>query len=274
MNLSICTISFRHGLQSIEQITDWAVKRGFDGIELWGTHARHLASDPECNGSWLRSIGLSVPMLSDYLPLEQSWDEVRAAAIRTFSLANHWKTNHVRIFAGGKSSLQTTNEERSYIAAQLHRLCHLAEDTGLRILLETHPRTLCDTLPSTLQLLAEVNHRALHVNFDVLHVWESGVDVNLAFQQLQPFIKHMHLKNITSPAHLDVFIPENVFSSSGSRKGMTSLFRGCIDYKTFFAMNDLSGLNASLEWFGPHPFEILEEDGKQLLPYRKQKLYH
>ena len=42
------------------------------------------------------------------------------------------------------------------------------------VLLETHPNTLTDTLPSTIELLEEVNHPNLKINLDFLHIWESG----------------------------------------------------------------------------------------------------
>ena len=47
INLSLCTISFRHQLMSIEQVADWARAQQFHGIELWGIHARNLAHQPE-----------------------------------------------------------------------------------------------------------------------------------------------------------------------------------------------------------------------------------
>ena len=42
MNLSVCTITFRHQLISIAEIAKWSVANGFQGIELWGAHATNL----------------------------------------------------------------------------------------------------------------------------------------------------------------------------------------------------------------------------------------
>ena len=53
MKVSLCTITFRHHLLSIEDIANWARCNGFQGIELWGAHARNLAARPELDGSWL-----------------------------------------------------------------------------------------------------------------------------------------------------------------------------------------------------------------------------
>lgn len=108
----------------------------------------------------------------------------------------------------------------------------------------------------------------------MLHTWESGANINRAFTELRPFIEHLHLKNVQNRSDLDVFLPERVFQASASRKGMTSLFHGAIDYDAFLSDHDLTGLNASLEWFGAHPFEVLQEDNRKLHAYRKEKLYH
>ena len=46
MQLSICTISFRHHLVSLENIAEWARCHDFQGIELWGVHAQGLETQP------------------------------------------------------------------------------------------------------------------------------------------------------------------------------------------------------------------------------------
>ena len=49
----LCTISFRHQLVSLPELATWAGATGFDGIELWGVHARHLSEQPGLDGRWL-----------------------------------------------------------------------------------------------------------------------------------------------------------------------------------------------------------------------------
>ncbi|RQW20103.1 sugar phosphate isomerase/epimerase [Bacillus sp. C1-1] len=274
VNVSVCTISFRHGLQSIEHIAKWATTHGFDGIELWGTHARHLKPHAHVNGEWLQTHGLTVSMLSDYLPLHEEWTKIQSAANNMLHLADRWNTSKVRVFAGELGSQLIQKEERLHLVNQLREVCKMAMEKNKQILVEIHPRTLCDTVSSTLQLLSEVNHPSLRVNFDVLHAWESGANVDEAFEQLQPFIEHLHLKNVLDRGHLHVFHPENVFHASASRQGMTSLFTGQIDYHQFLSNHDLSSFHASLEWFGHHPFAVLEKDKQKLVAYQKQTLYH
>ncbi|MBM7704552.1 sugar phosphate isomerase/epimerase family protein [Metabacillus iocasae] len=264
MNLSICTISFRHHLHSIDHLADWAQSNGFTGIELWGIHAKHLADEPSYNAQWLQSYGLQVSMLSDYFPLEASSLELTNAVQTLSSLGHRWGTKKLRTFAGQKASAATSKEERAYLVKQLRLVCELIHEQGQYVLVETHPNTLTDTLPSTLQLLEEVNHPALRVNFDVLHMWESGADPIEAFQVLQPFISHFHFKNITSRDQLNVFAPQNVYAAAGSREGMVPLFEGAVDYHSFLSIvAPLIDVDASLEWFGPNVKEVLASDCKK-----------
>ncbi len=87
MKLSICTISFRHYLHSIDQLADFAKAQGFQGIELWGVHAKNLADDLHYGADWLRSFGLETSMLSDYLPLDAPISELMAETESLSALA-------------------------------------------------------------------------------------------------------------------------------------------------------------------------------------------
>jgi 3-dehydroshikimate dehydratase len=261
MKLSICTISFRHHLLSIDEIAHWAKDQGFQGIELWGVHAKNLADNMDYGSEWLSSYKLKTSMLSDYLPLDAPLPILMGEMHNLCELAHRWGTNKIRTFVGNKGSEVTSSLERIEIVTRLKMLCKMAEAEGLNLLVETHPDTLTDTLPSTLQLLEEIDHAALRVNFDVLHVWESRVDPIHALKQLRPYVSHFHLKNIESRSQLGVFNPNNVYAAAGSREGMVSLFEGALDYRLFLSeAADMIDLEASLEWFGPNVKEVLAKD--------------
>jgi 3-dehydroshikimate dehydratase len=261
MRLAVCTISFRHHVISLDEVASFAQAERFQGIELWGAHAKSLADQPEYGATWLRRFGLYVPMLSDYLPLEAPAAELWRKLDTLSSLARHWGARKLRTFAGRRSSAEASRGERAQTVARLREACQRSSDRGQLLLVETHPRTLADTTASTLQLLAEVNHPALRVNFDVLHLWEAGDDPSVALARLRPYVSHYHLKNVSSRERLDVFAPENVYSAAGSRLGMCPLFEGAFDYDELMA--ELAGdasLEASLEWFGDDVMTTLSHD--------------
>jgi len=266
MKLSICTISYRHHLKSIQDIALFAKDNQFDSIELWGIHAKHLTAQQGVDASVLESYGLTVSMLSDYLPLDASEDVLMEKVHEMMELGERWGTKRIRTFAGQKASKATTKMERSFLVQQLRTICHWVGKKGQQLLIETHPNTLADTMESTLQLMKEVNHPALRVNFDVLHVWEAKADPIEGFHLLEPYISHLHLKNIASFDQLNVFEPGNVYAAAGNREGMVSLFEGAVDYRQFLTdlAPKLNSLTASFEWFGPDPDVVLRKDKEMI----------
>lgn len=179
MKLSLCTISFRHHLQSIDQIAHYAQTNGFQGIEIWGVHAKNLAEDIHYGSEWLSSYNLETTMLSDYLPLDAPLPVLMTEMQKLCAMAHRWGTKKIRTFAGTKGSADISRLERIELVSRMKMLCKMAEAEGQMLLVETHPNTLTDNPSSTLQLIEETDHSALRVNFDVLHIWESGVDPSL-----------------------------------------------------------------------------------------------
>lgn len=260
MKLSLCTITFRHHLTSLDDLAAWASDVGFDGIELWGAHARNLADHPQRNAAWLAEYGLRVPMISDYLPLDGAPSVLTAKTLDLCRLAGRWGARKIRSFAGASGSAETGAVERAELTARLRGVCHLTADHGIDLVIETHPGTLADRLSATQALIEAVDHPALKINFDVLHVWEGGDDPVAARAALAPHIAHYHLKNIRSRADLGVFAPDNVYAAAGKRDGMVPLFDGAMDYRRFFASFADPQADAALEWFGPAPFAVLRQD--------------
>ncbi len=278
MKYSVCTISFRHQLISLERIANWAKAHQFDAIELWGVHAKNLRQSSDFTPECLVEKGLSVSMVSDYLPLDGDLDVALESAKSLCTITRSWGAKKLRTFSGNKPSAGMDVAERAACTKRLREYCKIAADYGVYLIVETHPNTLADTLASTLQLIEEVNHPALRINFDVIHVWEMGSDPIFALDQLAPLIEHMHFKNITQRNLLDVFNPGNVYAPAGSREGMTPIFNGEYDFKQFlgYLMKESSvpwqSMDTSLEWFGPDVFTTLDNDRQELANLEAQFL--
>lgn len=265
MRVSLCTITFRHHLISLDEIAAWAEANDFQGIELWGAHARNLSPRADRNAEWLDGYGLSVPMISDYLPLDGDVEALRHKAVELCRLARRWRTRKIRTFAGSRGSLDVSADERREIVERLKEICTITASYGIQLLVETHPKTLADTAASTMRLIEEVDHPSFAINFDTLHVWEGGDDPVAVHRSMKPHIRHYHLKNIVDRADLTVFEPANVYAAAGSRRGMTPLFEGVVDYERFLTeIADEPSVDASLEWFGNDCFETLRRDRRQV----------
>ncbi|MCB4456829.1 sugar phosphate isomerase/epimerase family protein [Leisingera sp. McT4-56] len=264
MKISLCTISFRHQLIGLKDIAFWARDNGFQGIELWGVHARNQSPLAIHNAQWMAAQGLSVPMISDYLPLHDA-DLLRSRTLALCAQARTWGAGKMRTFAGQQSSAEATPDERRQTTRALREACTIAADHGLRLLIETHPGTLADTLTATCGLIDATDHDALAINFDALHVWEGGDDPVEARRILLPRIAHYHLKNVSARDRLGVFAPANVYSAAGSRDGMVPLFEGAYDYSALLAeLARDPACEASLEWFGDAVFQTLKSDIAQI----------
>lgn len=271
MKYSLCTISFRHQLISFTDIVQFAYENGFEGIELWGTHAQNLymqereTTERELN--FLKDKNLEITMISDYLDISFSADFEKTIekSGQLVVLANWFNTNKIRTFAGQKGSNDFSEQERKEYVKRIRKICDVFAQHNMYVLLETHPNTLTDTLPSTIELLEEVNHPNLKINLDFLHIWESGADPIDSFQRLKPWTLHYHFKNISSADYLHVFEPNNVYAAAGSRIGMVPLFEGIVNYDEIIQEVRGTDLFASLEWFGHNSKEILKEEMKVLI---------
>lgn len=253
MRIHACSVAFRH-LTTItaRDLAHYTLREGFDGLEIWAPHARALL--PEWRGLTDRP---RVPMLAGYLPVGEA-TFTRADACALVALTGDWGAGRLRVFAGGIDSALASPDHRARIIRDLTLTADLAADRGIRLALETHPQTLADGLQPVLDLLDALDHPAIGINFDVLHVWESGCDPARALDALRGRILHAHLKTVTSRRDLTVFQPGNIHDPQGSRVGICPLFEGAVDYGRILPL--LRGFDASLEWFGPKPALRMAED--------------
>ncbi|MEF2966119.1 sugar phosphate isomerase/epimerase family protein [Paenibacillus sp. M1] len=279
MKFYICSISFRHTLTSFQDLISFAGERGFAGIELWGAHAETISEgDPAVTERYvaeMRDKGLNVSMISHYIPLmapEEDMPDVMARWRRLIALAELFGSDKIRIFAGSRPSVSATPRDLELCAARLRMLAEIAYESGIYTVIEFHPDTYFDTLPSAHGLLQAADHPGIRVNVDFLHVWESGDDPLHALNVLKPWVGYFHLKNVSDRAYLDVFKPENVYSPSGDRRGLTALSEGVVDYARILRhlLQGDEAYPASLEWFGDRPAQRLESEMKWIKQITEQ----
>ncbi|MFD2672397.1 sugar phosphate isomerase/epimerase family protein [Marinicrinis sediminis] len=269
MKIALCSISFRHQLISFSEMLAFAEQNGFEGLELWGVHARSLF---QRTGKYERLIDeyaqrlqqsrISISMLSDYMDMRpvRTLKDILKKGEPLIQMALLLQTRNIRIFAGDIPSDQLTPEEQAHLAVCIRALCEQCAAHGLHLLLETHPNTHCDRVEAALQLLEHVDHPALRINLDFLHIWESGCDPLEGYRQLKPWVGYFHLKNVRSRDELDVFRPEQVYAPGASRDGMVSLGEGAVNYQAILQEIASQPYFAALEWFGSRPFDMLAAD--------------
>ncbi len=269
MQYNICSISFRHELVSIRNLVRFAHLAGFSGIELWGVHGVSLLRNNPLDiariVNEMKDVGICVSMISDYLDLLAEPDFFAAEEIKwreKISLARLFKTNKIRIFCGNKGSAAATRREWELCITRLKHMADLSAAYGIYTVIETHPGTYADCLDSTIRLIKEIEHEYVRINLDFLHLWEAGCHPIEAYQRFKPWTINYHLKNVSNRDCLPVFLPDNVYSPSGQRDGITSLADGLIDYAGIIHVleSDNTPYSASLEWFGNEPFSLLKAE--------------
>lgn len=248
-----CSVAFRHHRISAAGLAAYVTAHGFDGVEIWSPHARALAEDWQA-----LPARPDVPMLAGYLPIGlPRFDPVRARALVALTCA--WRAPVLRLFAGNLGWHEAGRSGRMAVLSDLDRVADMAAAAGVRLAVETHPDTLADSPETALAVLAALNHPAVGLNFDALHVWESGADPAAARAALAPRIWHHHLKSVTRGDRLDVFDPANIHDPDGRREGLCPLLDGALDYHAFLAALP-DGAGVSLEWFGPDPGAVMAAD--------------
>ncbi|MBW7476492.1 sugar phosphate isomerase/epimerase [Paenibacillus oenotherae] len=268
MNYYMCSISFRHEIVSLEELISFAGRVGFQGIELWGVHARSLMystlSHPEALAGLIAERDLKINMISDYVAFTP--EEIKGRCKEWVTMSELFHTDKIRIFAGNCPSAGISRELWQERVEQLRAITRYLEAHGISPVIETHPNTLADTLESTLRLIHEVDEPALKVNLDVLHLWETDTPPLEAFDRLAPWIGNVHLKNIDDRSCLSVFEPGNIYSPFGTRDGIVGLQDGLIDYVEVIDHLVKIGFteHASIEWFGQKPFHYVEQEFRWL----------
>jgi sugar phosphate isomerase/epimerase len=151
-------------------------------------------------------MGLILPMLSPYLGTfdlamtnrEEMLLRTRAAAPVAVALG----IPLLRAFVGWTcecSSLTASEAYWRYTLAGFRDMAAIAADHGLVIAMETHERTLVDSVQGVQRMIAEADSR-LRVNFQIDDLTaNSGLPDSMAvYAVLRPWIVHMHVQ-LTPP---------------------------------------------------------------------------
>ena len=187
--LGVVSVSFRS--HSPEEILAMMKAAGLNRIE-WGSDIHAPCRDIErltlisrlqkeygvlCSsyGTYFRLGETPVAELSDYI-----------------SAAKLLGTDILRLWCGGKSSVNMTEEERDTLIAQCRQAAEIAEESGVILCLECHRNTFTERLEDALYLMREINSPSFRMYWQPFQ-WES-VENNLSYAEaISPFVNHVHV---------------------------------------------------------------------------------
>lgn len=264
MKTSFCSIAFRKSPQNITDIIPIIANMGYDAIEIWGNHFLDLRLEDIRDS--LRENDLRAAMVSPYLDFTggpEKRNESIAIAEDFTEKALAVGSPNIRVFTGVVGSAEASDEQWRCAVSALKRICGSAAGTGINFALETHPKTLVDTVDSTLRLIDAVGADNLRVNLDIYHLWEIHHDPLWVFDQLKPFVCHVHAKNADLPPSSSSNHPLlHDRQASQEIYGVTYLDEGKMSYPEFIFELKKYGFDGyiSVEWFGDNVIEAAEHE--------------
>lgn len=274
MKTSFCSVAFRNETYSITDICSFIDSVGYDAVEVWGNHLPEDADGLAGLAEHLRLLGMRVSMISPYFDL--TGDE--GAREKSLQRLNHLLeaagvlgSPLIRVFTGLVGSAEATADQWQAAARCLRAMGERSRERGIRLALETHPRTLVDCVPSAQRLLALVDHPAVGLNLDIYHMWEIHGDAVWVLELLAPHVMHVHAKNarLSEDQRRQANHPLlHDKQARGRFPGVTSLAEGDMKYQLFLESLQRRRLNGyvSVEWFGEEP----EEAARRELAYLKR----
>ncbi len=253
MKISLCSIGFRQDPQPLGDIIDKVAALGFDGIELWGEHL--VNHHPKDVSSMLSAAGLEVSMISPYFDFTGTSarrDRSLSDAAYFIDYAQAIGSPLVRVFTGVVGSREADRSQFEACSTALAEVCDRAAAYGVTLALETHPKTLVDTVPGCLALIDAVDRPNLKLNLDIYHLWEVHFDPVAVLEWLFELTAHVHAKNANIPpnSHYPLLHDQQ---ASQDIIGVTPIATGNMPYVGFLRQLQAKKFAGyvSVEWFGP-----------------------
>jgi sugar phosphate isomerase/epimerase len=200
---------------SLWEATDQIAALGFGGIEIMADRPHLYPPDfsPEETAALKASIAranLQITNLNSftlfavgdtYLP---SWiepsPERREIRIRhtldCLNLASSLGCPNISVPPGGPLGSVSRQEAFSFFYSGLERVIPLAEELGVRILVEPEPDLLLENSRQFKEFIREIRSGIVGLNFDIGHFFCAGEDPSAAFHDLFCWIGHIHLEDI------------------------------------------------------------------------------
>mgnify|MGYP000873922946 FL=1 len=255
---------------AIKQIADL----GFGGIEIMGDRP-HLYP-PDWNDEALQYLkknihnkGLHITNINSftlfavgdtYLP---SWIEAGASrremrvthTLQSLHMADQLGCANISVPPVGPLPTRMSRKEALRLFhAGLDQVIPLAEKLGVKILIEPEPDLLMENTKQIRSFITDIRSPQVGINFDIGHFFCAGEEPGESFQELLPWIGHVHIEDIAATRQHHHLIPG----------------QGAIDFETVLQAIKSTGyygdISLELYTYADKPKEAGEESLDYLLP--------
>lgn len=204
MKLALAAIQFDS--MSLDDVFALAATSGYDGVEL---SARSPSLGVDSASTQARAIkksldehGLRCPCLSTAIGGYSRLDDAASARqlellMRYAELGRELVAPLVRQLDGGPSSAEATEDDWLRAASWLQRGADLLRQTGLGVVVETLPRSLCDSVDGACRLTRMVDRENFGILLDPANLFVMGRMPSFdSVVRLGSRIKHVHVKDL------------------------------------------------------------------------------
>ncbi len=181
---------------SFDEVLETAKRHGIRHIELRGilenvatnTIPALFPENREQTAQKLRNAGMDICVLGCSATFHKGVDEALFECAYAVEAAKALSVPYIRVFGDRYED----DETFSAIAMGLGKACHMAKNSGVRVLLETHGNI---TTAEKIQRILEVTP-GLGLIWDVAHTHNAGEDEEAFAKAMLPYICHVHFKNV------------------------------------------------------------------------------
>ena len=136
--------------------------------------------------------------LPSWIEPQEERREIRIQhTLHCLELADFFSCKNISVPPGGPLTNMARKEAMSLFHQGLARVAPLAEDLGVKILVEPEPDLLMENTREFNEFIKGVESPAVGLNFDIGHFFCAGEDPSAAFEELFEWIGHVHLEDIS-----------------------------------------------------------------------------
>lgn len=135
--------------------------------------------------------------LPSWIESQEERREIRIQhTLQCLKLADFFSCKNISVPPGGPLDDMPREEALSLFHRGLERVAPVAEDLGVKILVEPEPDLLMENTNQFKEFIRDVKSPAIGLNFDIGHFFCAGEDPSAAFEELFEWIGHVHLEDI------------------------------------------------------------------------------
>jgi sugar phosphate isomerase/epimerase len=255
---------------SLTEAIDKIARIGFKGVEILGDRphlyppdfgqsqldrlnqvlAKHGMKLTNLNSFTLFAVGDTY--LPSWIEPDKNRREIRIRhTLDSLNIAHKIGCPNISVPPGGPLNGLARSEAIRLFHQGLEQVTSLAEELGVKILVEPEPDLLLETTRQFREFIKDVQSPAIGLNFDIGHFFCVGEDPRNAFEALFQWIGHVHIEDIASTREHNHLIAG----------------RGAIEFKEIFTSMARLGYRGdiSLELYTYQ--DTPEEAGKESLDY-------